>query len=126
MKQAIHTDDAPAALGPYSQAIVAQGLVFTAGQVGLDPASGSLAGDGIETQTERALRNLGAVLEASGASYASVLKTTCYLADMADFAAFNEVYARFFPKPYPARATFAVRTLPANALVEVEAVAAVA
>jgi 2-iminobutanoate/2-iminopropanoate deaminase len=110
-------------MGPYSQAIVTDGLLFSAGQVGIDPATGALADGGIEAQAERALRNLGAVLDAGGSSYADVVKTTCYLADMDDFAAFNKVYERFFPDSPPARSTFAVKQLPAAALVEIEAIA---
>ena len=122
-RQRIETSGAPAAMGPYSQAIVTDSLLFSAGQVGIDPATGALAAGGIEAQAERALRNLGAVLDAGGSSYADVVKTTCYLADMDDFAAFNKVYERFFPDPPPARSTFAVKQLPAAALVEIEAIA---
>jgi 2-iminobutanoate/2-iminopropanoate deaminase len=123
-KRRLETDGAPRALGPYSQAIAANGFVFCAGQVGLDPATGELVEGGIEAQTERALKNLSAVLDAAGLSLADVVKTTCFLADIGDFAAFNEVYARHFPDPYPARSTFAVKALPKGALVEVEAIAA--
>jgi len=124
MRQRVETAEAPGPVGPYSQAIATGELVFCAGQVGLDPASGQLVEGGIEAQTERALTNLGAVLDAAGSGFANVLKTTCFLADMADFAAFNAVYGRFFPEPYPARSTFAVAALPAGALVEIEAIAA--
>ena len=123
MKERISTDGAPGALGPYSQAIVSGQLVFCSGQVGLDPETKTLDDGGIEGQTERALKNLGAVLEAAGSSYADVLKTTCFLADMDDFAAFNAVYERFFPAPAPARSTFAVAKLPIGARVEIEAIA---
>jgi 2-iminobutanoate/2-iminopropanoate deaminase len=123
MKTEVSTDAAPGALGPYSQAILDDGLVFCSGQVGLDPQTKALAPGGIEGQTERALKNLGAVLDAAGSSYAGVLKTTCFLASMDDFAAFNAVYERFFPTPAPARSTFAVAALPINALVEIEAIA---
>jgi 2-iminobutanoate/2-iminopropanoate deaminase len=121
--RAVKTSGAPAAIGPYSQAIDTGGLVFLAGQVGLDPATGELV-EGLEAQTERALRNLIAVLDAAGLSMADVVKTTCLLADIADFAAFNAVYARFVGDPPPARATYAVAALPRGALIEIEAVAA--
>lgn len=124
MRQHVETAGAPGPVGPYSQAIATGELVFCAGQVGLDPATGKLVEGGIEAQTERALTNLGAVLDAAGSGFADVLKTTCFLADMADFAAFNAVYGRFFPEPHPARSTFAVAALPAGALVEIEAIAA--
>ena len=119
------TGRAPQAIGPYSQAIRAGNLLFCSGQVALDPTSGELVGgDDVAAQTERVLDNLAAVLEAAGVGFDAVVKTTIYLADMADFAAVNEVYARYFqgPRP-PARATVAVRTLPKNALVEIDCVA---
>ena len=119
----IHTDKAPAAIGPYSQAIVAGGFVFTSGQVAIDPATGSIVEGGIKEQTRQALINASAVLSAAGLTLSDVVKTTVYLADMADFAAMNEVYATFFTTPYPARSAVAVRTLPKNALVEVECIA---
>jgi 2-iminobutanoate/2-iminopropanoate deaminase len=121
--RAVKTSGAPAAIGPYSQAIDTGGLVFLAGQVGLDPGTGELV-EGLEAQTERALRNLIAVLDATGLSMADVVKTTCLLADIADFAAFNAVYARFVGDPPPARATYAVAALPRGALIEIEAIAA--
>lgn len=121
-RQAISTSGAPAALGPYSQAIASGDLVFCAGQLGLDPASGELA-DGIEAQTERSLRNLAAILDAAGCSWADVVKTTIYLADISTFATVNAIYARFMADPAPARSTFAVRALPKDALIEIEAVA---
>ena len=121
-RQAISTTGAPAALGPYSQAIVSADLVFCAGQLGLDPATGQLA-DGLEAQAERALRNLGAVLDAAGCSFADVVKTTIFLADINDFAAVNTIYARFVVDPAPARSTFAVGALPKGALIEIEATA---
>ncbi len=124
MKQRIATNAAPGAIGPYSQGIVANGFLFTAGQGGMDPSTGTIVEGGISVETEQALRNLGAILEAAGLTYADVVKTTCFLADMADFAAFNEVYARFFPDPPPARSTVAAKQLPLNIRVEVEAVAA--
>lgn len=126
MRQQVETGGAPAAIGPYSQAIRVGELVFAAGQVGLDPASGELVQGGVTEQTDRALRNVTAVLDAAGASLERVVKTTVFLADMDDFAAMNEVYARHFSAPFPARSTVAVKTLPKGALVEVEAIAVAA
>jgi 2-iminobutanoate/2-iminopropanoate deaminase len=123
IRQAVSTTSAPGAIGPYSQAIAARGIVFCSGQVGLDPATGELVEPGIEAQAERALRNLGAVLDAAGCGFADVVKTTVFLADIADFAAFNAVYGRFVADPPPARSTFAVAALPKGARVEIEAVA---
>lgn len=123
MTKAIHTDKAPKALGPYSQAIVAGQMVFASGQVPIDPATGVFAGGGVAAQARQALTNARAVLEAAGTDMAHVVKTTVFLADMADFAAMNEVYAEFFTQPYPARSAVAVRELPKGALVEVECVA---
>jgi 2-iminobutanoate/2-iminopropanoate deaminase len=122
-RQRIATDQAPGAIGPYSQGIDAGTSVFCSGQVGLDPVTGDLVPGGVEEQTERALRNLGAVLAAAGLTTGDVVKTTCFLVDMADFAAFNAVYARHFPDPAPARSTVAVAGLPKGARVEVEAIA---
>jgi 2-iminobutanoate/2-iminopropanoate deaminase len=122
-KRQIVTTSAPAAMAVYSQAIDAGGFVFCAGQIGLDPASGELP-DGVQAQAERALKNLQGVLDAAGLSLADVVKTTCFLADIADFQAFNEVYARFFQETPPARSTFAVAALPRGARIEVEAIAA--
>ena len=110
-RQAISTSSAPGALGPYSQAIAIDGFVFCSGQIGIDPESGELA-DGIEAQTDRALRNLSAVLDAAGLTLADVVKTTIFLADIGDFAAVNAVYAGHMPDPPPARSTFAVAALP--------------
>ncbi len=121
-KRRIATDGAPAALGPYSQGIDTGEFVFCSGQLGLDPASGRLA-EGVAAQAERALRNIGAVLDAAGCTFADVVKTTVFLADIADFPTLNEVYAGFFGDVPPARSTFAVRALPKGALVEVEAIA---
>lgn len=118
----IFTDKAPAAIGPYSQAVKAGSLVFTSGQIPLDPATGSVVAGGIAEQTERVMRNLAAVLEAAGSSPERAVKTTCFLADMGDFAAFNEVYAKYFTQK-PARSCVAVKTLPKNVLVEVEVIA---
>jgi 2-iminobutanoate/2-iminopropanoate deaminase len=120
--RAINTDGAPSAMGSYSQAIDAGSLVFVAGQIGLDPATRELAA-GVEAQAERAMRNIGAVLDACGLTMADVAKTTILLADIADFEAVNAVYSRFIGDPPPARATFAVAALPRGALVEIEAVA---
>ena len=123
VRQAIASAAAPRALGPYSQAVEAGGFVFCSGQVGLDPASGALVEGGLEAQAERVLRNLAAVLDAAGCTFADVVKTTCFLVDINDFAAFNAVYARFMPDPPPARSTFAVAALPKAASVEIEAIA---
>ena len=122
-RHAVSTTGAPAAIGPYSQGITAGDLVFCSGQVGLDPATGSLVEGGVEAQAERALRNLTAVLDAAGCSLDDVVKTTVFLAAIGDFAKVNEVYGRFMPDPPPARSTFAVGALPRGALVEVEAIA---
>ena len=121
-RQAISTGNAPAALAAYSQAIRSGDMVFCAGQLGIDPGTGELA-DGIEAQAERALKNLAAVLDAAGMSFDDVVKTTCFLADINDFNAFNGVYIRFMPDPPPARSTFQVGALPRGALVEIEAIA---
>jgi 2-iminobutanoate/2-iminopropanoate deaminase len=123
-REAISTDGAPAAAGPYSQAIRAGELVFTAGQLGMDPASGELASD-IGGQAEHALRNLEAILIAAGSGLDRLVKVTVYLADIGDWPAVNEVYAAILPEPYPARSAFAVKDLPKSALVEIEAVATV-
>jgi 2-iminobutanoate/2-iminopropanoate deaminase len=122
IRQAIQTNGAPAPVGPYSQAIVAGDLVFCSGQVGLDPATGELV-DGLEAQADRALRNLSAVLDAAGVSWADVVKTTIFLADVGDFAAVNAIYGKVMPDPPPARSTVGVSGLPKGALVEVEAIA---
>ena len=122
-RRAVSTTSAPSAVGPYSQAITTDDLVFCSGQVGLDPTTGELVGGGIEEQTERVIRNLEAVLDAAGAGLADVVKTTCFLADINDFAAFNAIYGRFFPDPQPARSTFGVAALPKSARVEIEAIA---
>ncbi len=118
----VSTAGAPAAIGPYSQAIAIDGLLFCSGQLGLDPATGELV-EGVEAQAERSLRNLSAVLDAAGLGWADVVKTTVFLADMADFAAVNAVYARFMPDPPPARSTVQVAALPKDGLVEIEAIA---
>jgi len=118
----IQTNAAPAAIGPYSQAIISGNLVFTSGQIPLSAQDGQISGSSITEQTEQVIRNLAAVLEAAGSSFAKVVKTTCFLADMNDFAAFNEVYAKYFTGK-PARSTVAVKQLPKSVLVEIEAVA---
>ena len=120
---AVATDDAPRAIGPYSQAIRTGDLIFTAGQIPLDPATMKLVEGDITVQTERVMQNLGAVLTAAGSSFARVVKTTCFLADLNDFPAFNDVYARSFGEAPPARSTVQVARLPVGALVEVECVA---
>jgi len=122
-RQRIATDGAPAAIGPYSQAIASGDLLFASGQVALDPTSGQLVGDDMRAQTRRALENLSAVLQAGGSSLAQVLKTTVFLTTMSDYAAMNEVYGEFFTGDAPARSAVAVAALPRNALVEIEAIA---
>lgn len=119
----IATSDAPAAIGPYSQAIATGELIFCSGQVALDPASGELVGDDVRAQTRRALENLSGVLRAGGSSLADVVKTTVFLVDMGDYAAMNEVYGEFFSSEPPARSAVAVAALPRGARVEVEAIA---
>lgn len=121
-RRAVSTNDAPGAIGPYSQAISADGLLFCSGQLGLDPASGELL-DGVEAQTERSLRNLTAVLDSAGLTWSNVLKTTIFLVDMTDFATVNRIYARFMPDPPPARSTVAVAALPKGGRIEIEVVA---
>jgi len=121
-RRAVSTSAAPGAAGPYSQAIEAGDFVFCAGQIGRDAASGAMP-DGVDAQTEQVLRNLEAVLDAAGCTFGDVVKTTCFLADINDFAAFNAVYARYVADPPPARSTFAVAALPKGARVEIEAIA---
>ena len=122
--KALHSDNAPQAVGPYSQAIEANGFVFASGQLPIDPATNAFAEGGVKEQTRQSLTNAQQVLKAAGLDLSHVIKTTVYLSDMANFAAMNEVYAEFFNKPYPARSAVAVKTLPKNALVEVECIAA--
>jgi 2-iminobutanoate/2-iminopropanoate deaminase len=122
-KTSIKSEGAPAAIGPYSQAIIANGLVFTAGQTGGVPATRKMVDGGVKEQTRQSLTNVKAILEAAGTSLENVVKTTVFLVDMNDFAAMNEVYAEFFPTPYPARSTVQVARLPGDALVEIETVA---
>ena len=124
-RQAVSTNGAPAAIGPYSQGIVSDGLLFCAGQAALDPASGALVEGGIEPETERVMANLTAVLDAAGASWADVIKATIFLIDMADFATVNGIYGRFVGDPPPARSTVGVAALPKGARVEIELVARV-
>jgi 2-iminobutanoate/2-iminopropanoate deaminase len=124
-KKVVHTDRAPEAIGPYSQGVVANGLLFTAGQIALDPASGQVITGGVAEQTERVFKNLTAVLESAGTSWSNVVKTTVFLQDMKDFPTVNEVYARMVGEARPARSTVAVAGLPRGVLVEIEAVAIV-
>jgi len=123
VNKVISTNGAPSAIGPYSQGIDTGSLVFVAGQIGREAQSGDLA-EGVEAQTEQAMKNIAAILDAAGLSWADVVKTTCFLADIADFEAFNDVYKTFVVDPAPARSTFAVKDLPRGARVEVEAIAA--
>ena len=123
MKKVISTKQAPAAIGPYSQAIQVGNLVYTSGQIPINPATGVLVEGCIKEQTRQSLSNVKAILEEAGLSMANVVKTTVFLADMADFAAMNVVYAEFFAEPYPARSAVSVKTLPKGALVEIEVIA---
>lgn len=120
----VNTNKAPKAIGPYSQAIEANGLIITSGQLPIDPATGEFAPGGIKEQTRQSLTNAKAILEEAGIGLGNVMKTTVFLSDMNDFAAMNEVYAEFFSESFPARSAIAVKTLPKNALVEVECIAA--
>lgn len=120
----ISTEKAPAAIGPYSQAISTGTMLYTSGQLGINPANGELEGNDVTAQAEQVMKNLGAVLEEAGTSFDNIVKTTCFLADMADFAAFNAVYSKYITSA-PARSCVAVKTIPKNALVEVEAVAVI-
>lgn len=122
MAKKIATNKAPAAIGPYSQAMVVGNLVFTSGQIAIDPATGNIDATDVVGQTEQVMKNLGEVLAAAGASFASAVKTTCFLADIADFAAFNEIYGKYFTEK-PARSCVAAKALPKGALVEVEVIA---
>jgi 2-iminobutanoate/2-iminopropanoate deaminase len=123
VREAVSTDQAPRAIGPYSQAIKAGDFVFVSGQIALDPATGTIVAGGVVEQTRRVLDNLAAVLAAAGTSFDRVVKTTVYLADMADFGAMNEVYAEYFPAPAPARATVQAAGLPRDVRVEIDVVA---
>lgn len=123
MKEIIHTDRAPKAIGPYSQAVVHDGIVYCSGQIGLDPDTMEFAGTTVDVQAEQVMRNLGEVLHAAGSGFDKVLKCTIFLADMADFATVNSIYGRHFPENPPARETVAVKTLPKGGLVEIGCVA---
>ena len=123
IKEILHTDLAPAAVGPYSQAIAANGVIYTSGQVPIDPATGKIEATTIEEQTEQVMKNLQYVLAQGGVSFDRVVKTTCFLSDIKDFAAFNGVYAKYFPENAPARSCVQVAALPLGAKVEVEVVA---
>ena len=124
-KTVVHTDRAPAAIGPYSQGVIANGLLFTAGQIALDPATGQVVVGGVTEQTERVLQNLAAIFDSAGTSWTNVVKTTVFLQDMRDFPTVNEVYARMVGEARPARSTVAVAGLPRGVLVEIEAIAIV-
>lgn len=119
----VHTEKAPAAIGPYSQAIKVGGLVFASGQIPIDPATGAFVEGGITEQSHQCLKNASAILEAAGTSLSKVVKTTVYLSDIANFVPMNEVYAQYFSEPYPARSAVAVKDLPKGALVEIEVLA---
>ncbi|NPC54617.1 RidA family protein [Caenimonas soli] len=124
-KSIVHTEHAPAAVGPYSQGVTVDGWVFTSGQVALDPRTGTLVGDNAAAQAEQALRNVKSILLAAGSTLESVIRATVYLTDMDDFSAFNAVYSRYFPDSFPARACVEVSRLPLGALVEIDAIARV-
>ncbi len=123
MKEIIQTPNAPKAIGPYSQAVTYDGLVYCSGQIGLDPATMEFAGDTVDAQAEQVMKNLSAVLKAAGSGFDKVIKCTIFLADMGDFAAVNAIYGRYFPENPPARETVAVKTLPKNGLVEIGCIA---
>lgn len=123
MKKVISTQNAPSAIGPYSQAILVNNTLFTSGQLGIDPKTGMFAEGGIKEQTEQSLKNVKAILKEADMDMCNVVKTTCFLSDMNDFAAMNEVYSSFFAGNYPARSAVAVKTLPKNGLVEIEVIA---
>ena len=122
MIEKVSTDKAPKAIGPYSQAVICNGILYTSGQIPLDPTTGNMVDGGIKEQTERIMQNLEAVLSEAGTSFENIIKTTCYIADMADFGAFNEVYAKYITNA-PARSCVAVKALPKGALAEVEVIA---
>ena len=123
MKKIIHTSKAPAAIGPYSQAVETNGMLFISGQVPIDPATGKVVEGSITAQTEQVMKNIGAILEEAGYNFKNVVKSTCLLSDMANFAAMNEVYGKFYTEDPPARAAFAVKELPLGVLVEIETIA---
>lgn len=122
MKKIISTESAPAAIGPYSQAVMVKDMLYASGQIPVDPATGEIAGDSIETQAEQVMKNVGAILQAADMSYDNVVKTTCFIADMNDFAAFNAIYAKYFTS-CPARSCVAVKEIPKKVLCEVEVIA---
>lgn len=124
MLRKIATEKAPAAIGPYSQGMISNNLLFSSGQIAINPANGNIEAEGIVEQTEQVMKNIGALLEAAGTDFTRVVKTTCFLADMNDFATFNEIYAKYFTEK-PARSCVAVKTLPKNVLCEVEVIAEV-
>ena len=123
MKRIIHTDKAPAAVGPYSQAVEANGTLYISGQIPLDPDSGKIIEGGIVEQTEQVMKNIGMILKEAGYGFGSVIKSTCLLSDMSNFKAMNEIYAKYYPSEQPARAAFAVRELPLGALIEIDTIA---
>ncbi len=123
MKKIIHTSKAPAAIGPYSQAVETGGMLFISGQVPIDPETGKVVDGGITEQTEQVMKNMGAILEEAGYGFADVIKSTCLLSDMANFAAMNDVYGKHYPGNPPARAAFAVKELPLGVLIEIETIA---
>jgi 2-iminobutanoate/2-iminopropanoate deaminase len=123
MKKRINTDNAPKAIGPYSQAIEANGMLFISGQLPVNPEIGKIVEGGIKEQTEQVMKNMGAILKEAGCDYANVVKCTCLLSDMGNFAGMNEVYAKYFPENPPARAAFAVKELPLSVKVEIECIA---
>jgi len=123
MKNIIHTDNAPKAIGPYSQAVMAGGMLFVSGQIPINPQTGELSTADISEQTKLVMDNIGAILKAAGLSYENIVKTTCLLADISDFAAMNKVYAEYFPTNPPARSAFAVKDLPKGARLEIEVIA---
>ncbi|HPF92810.1 MAG TPA: RidA family protein [Tenuifilaceae bacterium] len=124
MKKIINTENAPKAVGPYSQAVETNGLVFISGQIPVDPSTGKIVEGGVEAQTEQVLKNMGAILEEAGLTYANVVKTTCLLSDMDNFVPMNQVYAKYFTEDMPARAAYGVVKLPLGVMVEIEAIAA--
>ncbi len=125
MKRIISTEQAPKAVGPYSQGVVANGFLFISGQMPVDPATGKVVGDNVAEQTEQVLKNIGAILKEAGLSYENVVKTTCLLSDMENFVPMNQVYAKYFTKDMPARAAYGVVKLPLGVMIEIEAIAAI-
>ena len=123
MKKIIHTDKAPAAVGPYSQAVETAGTLYISGQIPLEPGTGNIVTGGIREQTEQVLKNIGAILKEAGYGFEHVVKSTCLLSDMANFKAMNEIYAKYYPSEQPARAAFAVKELPLGVLIEIESIA---